>query len=603
MLSIKNNKLIIFLIFILVINIFTFLFLEYSQKINECEKYIYGFNENFNSKEYVENYPYSVKNNNVYYQIDIFPDLNSLFCIGRTLSVESIPPLEKNIATSYKLYDFLNFLLIYTILFIFYLLKKTLNLFVSVMLINIFILNIIFFGEFVFDYQLLGVVLAIYIFKELNVYDPNDSKRKLSYIIFLIVNFHILLFNYDLFSKLSILFIFIYFIFFKKLELNNILYPLFKVLPITYFLLRLISGLFENFRQLWVTLSSGIYEGTPRFADMFYVFTLLNCEQNKCGTIVNAYGPFFNFVDFKNNIHISTYILSSITIVLIIFIINKVYKKSIENNYLIFLLLVSPPLTFAAERMNIDLLIAILSIFSFTLYKNKYRKLGLFILSFLTLLKIYPIFFISALFLFTFLNKSWNQLKIILIFLLLNSTILFHYFFVANTGSEIPRPNGISWTFGLVSHYYSYLSLLKNFELNSLTIYIIFIISSLLIIYFFMRDEINLHNEMFVFVYIMTFFMCAIFFNFDYRVTFMVIPTILLLQNNINNKFILVAILFIITSPSSYLPEFTDLAGISLKFLISLFYIVINHISFYIIFSIIFVSVFRTIKNLLKQYI
>ena len=166
MLSIKNNKLIIFLIFIFVINIFTFLFLEYNQKIHECEKYIYGFNENFNSTEYVKNYPYSVKNNNVYYQIDIFPDLNSLFCIGKTLSLESVTPLEKNIATSYKLYDFLNFLLIYTILFIFYLLKKTMNLFVSVMLINIFILNIIFFGEFVFDYQLLGTVLMRFTFSK-----------------------------------------------------------------------------------------------------------------------------------------------------------------------------------------------------------------------------------------------------------------------------------------------------------------------------------------------------------------------------------------------------------------------------------------------------
>ena len=84
----------------------------------------------------------------------------------------------------------------------------------------------------------------------------------------------------------SLYFLLINLIFFNKKDFVKVNF-LFKSVPIIYFILRLLRFIRE-FNQLWLTLSSGIFEGTPRFADMFYVFAVLDCKNNKRGTIDNV---------------------------------------------------------------------------------------------------------------------------------------------------------------------------------------------------------------------------------------------------------------------------------------------------------------------------
>ena len=598
--KIKKNMFFVLIFFIIFVNLFILMSLVQNQEISSCENFIFGFSDDITPEIYLEKFPSALKQDKIFYQIDLFPDIKSLLCLGKNINVPSSLEPNNDIATSYKLFDFYLFLNIYLIYFMFLIFnRKSALLFSTTLLINSALINLIFFTELTFDYQMLGLVLALFIFIKTNINYSKENRKNLYTQIFLILNFHTLLFNYDLFSKLSIFFLLINLIFFNKKDFDKEVNFLFKSIPIIYFILRLVSGFIREFNQLWLTLSSGIFEGTPRFADMFYVFAVLDCKNNKCGTIDNVYGPFFKYIDFYNNTLVSTYSISLFIIAVLIFLNIKANENTIKNNYIIFLLFISPPLTFALERMNLDLFICIASYFALWLFqKNKFIS-SFTILSFLSFLKVYPIVFLFSLAFYLFINKDWKRFKITLIFATINTAMLTHFYLFSNQINDVPRPSGVSWTFGLVSHYLSYKDL---FSINPGIVFIIFIIFAFFIIYIYQNNilNINLRENLFVTVNLLGFFICSIFFNFDYRICILIVALLFLSKQMLYQNFLYISIIFVLTSASPYLPELTTSMTSIIRFAIPFAYVFLNHISFYVIFIGILVSSIRTLISSIK---
>ena len=100
-----------------------------------------------------------------------------------------------------------------------------------------------------------------------------------------------LLFNYDIYSKFQIILIYIFFKYFKKINLRDEHIKLLTFTPIIYFFLRQVSGPVQMFGEIWETISSGMYRGPARFADMFYVYGVIYCNKNSRDT-TNNYDPF-----------------------------------------------------------------------------------------------------------------------------------------------------------------------------------------------------------------------------------------------------------------------------------------------------------------------
>mgnify|MGYP001182883534 FL=1 len=598
--KIQKNKFLVFIFFIIFVNLFILMSLVQNQEIRGCENFIFGFYDDLTPENYLEKFPAALKQEKIFYQIDLFPDIKSLLCLGKNITITSSLEPENDIATSYKLFDFYLFLNIYLIYFIFLIFnRKSTILFTITLLVNSALINLIFFSELTFDYHMLGLILALFIFIKTNINYSKENRKVLYMKFFLILNFHTLLFNYDLFSKLAIFFLIIYLIFFNKKDFDKEVHFLFKSIPVVYFILRLVSGFIREFNQLWLTLSSGIFEGTPRFADMFYVFAILNCKNNKCGTIDNVYGPFFEYIDFYNNSLYSTYIISLFIVAALIFLNIKASKNTIKNNYIIFLLFISPPLTFALERMNLDLFICIATYFALWLFQKNKLIFSFTILSFLSFLKVYPIVFLFSLAFYLLINKDWKRLKITLIFVTFNTGILTHFYLFSNQINDVPMPSGVSWTFGLISHYLSYKDL---FSINPGIVFMVFILFAFLIIYIYQDNILNidLKENLFVTVNLLGFFICSIFFNFDYRICILIVALLFLSKQMLYQNFLYISLIFVLTSASPYLPELTTSMTSIIRFSIPFVYIFLNHVSFYVILIGILISSIKTIISSIK---
>ena len=114
---------------------------------------------------------------------------------------------------------------------------------------------------------------------------------------------------------------------------------------------------------LWESLSSGMYRGSPRFADMYYTFKVLKCNATGCST-KNNYGPLWEFLSIDLNVEMYSYIFS----IVLIFISQKFYyefvRKIDKKQLLIFFIYISPPTTFLMERMNFDIFVIVIGLFA-----------------------------------------------------------------------------------------------------------------------------------------------------------------------------------------------------------------------------------------------
>ena len=98
-----------------------------------------------------------------------------------------------------------------------------------------------------------------------------------------------------------------------------------------------------------------MFRGTPRFADMYYTFAVLDCNKTGCG-FENNYGPLWEYLAINININVASYVSSIILIFITQVFFYNLMMKSLAKGMLIFFVYISPPTAFLFERMNFDVI-------------------------------------------------------------------------------------------------------------------------------------------------------------------------------------------------------------------------------------------------------
>ena len=334
---------------------------------------------------------------------------------------------------------------------------------------------------------------------------------------------------------------------------------------------------------------------------MIYVFRIFNCKNNPCGNDYNVYGPVLEYIKFYNNPILSTQIVSVLAITYLIYFINSTFNSNKKASLFFFYLFLSSPITFAIERMNIDVIIFIIFYLSVKYLIPKYKFLSMLIISLLIQIKMYPIFLLIGLLVGSFISKNKRELTIYFLTFFLNTIFLVWYILNVRVDENIPNPYGISWTYGIPSHFMNYLEITNN----SFLVGILFILSLIVGIIYFSPQKINdfstetIFNDHIVSSFLITFLLTSFYFNFDYRLILFIFVVPKLLQNIQISRFHNTILVFLVTSVSPFYYQITEINMNIAKSLFPLFFIVVNHVSFYILFLMTF---FLYYKKTFNQY-
>ena len=597
----KKSVFYFLLFFILIINLALFMAVSVNNESSFCERYIVNSSEIFNLDDYIEKNPNSIKGNKVFIELNLLPDLNSLKCLGSELDLESknkdLLAIKSTSYTLLKLVTVLSVIFLYCLFLIFQI--KSTKLYFLLMVFCFFIYSYTFFGTFLLDFQLMIYPVASLLFYFLENKKHNRSNQELNFLnLFLFTNASLLIFNYFLYTQFLPLFLVIYFFYFKNTKLSNSHLNVITFSPIFYYFLRQLSGPIRNMNLLWESLSTGMYRGSPRFADMYYTFKVLKCNATGCST-KNNYGPLWEFLSIDLNVEMYSYIFS----IVLIFISQKFYYEFVhkidKKQLLIFFIYISPPTTFLMERMNFDIFVIVIGLFALRIYKNNYKNLSLFIISLLTLVKIFPIAFLMVLALYELENKNKKDFLLTLFYLFINGITYLIYFIYDMQEGFIANPTGVSWTFGILSD----ISNSTNFfGTRGLIYYSIFLVMSAVIHYFLFKSEIK--KEIFISndklieqSFMICFLIIAFYYNFDFRISFFSIGLIYFIKNYDLSKFEFLSILYLLTCVSRYF-EVNNYTENPIDFFYSLTFILINQITFNLLLIYLLVMIFNYLKKI-----
>jgi len=134
---------------------------------------------------------------------------------------------------------------------------------------------------------------------------------------------------------------------------------------------------------------------------------------------------------------------------------------------------------------------------------------------------------------------------------------------------------------------------------------ILFLVSLIVSTIYFFPQKINefsketIFNDNLVASFLITFVLTSFYFNFDYRLVLFIFIVPKLLQNTQISQFQNTILVFLVTSVSPFYYQITEINMNIAKSLFPLFLIVVNHVSFYILF---FMTCFFHYKKLFSQY-
>lgn len=373
--------------------------------------------------------------------------------------------------------------------------------------------------------------------------------------IFIYLPFLLLFFNYDYFLIFALILVLLIYLELVEVKLSK--YFL-KYVVLFYFFLRFISAFDSRFNLLWRYMSQKNYSLNGKFIDIQSVFWNLNCNSQTTGEFIvfgteqslgcpytASYGPFFEFVGFKNNPPILSFIFVFIVFILLyLYFHHEIKSLDLKNSYIFTLIFLSPPMNFLIERMNLDIFIFIVVYFLYSKVDNVLiRNFFIFLLA---TMKYYPIFLLLGSILFKVINRKFNNLKSDIFFFF--SFLIFYVTLRQNFQIDSPvRPFRPDRTFGLLSESLNIQNALK-FDL--INIYMFFLIFLIFLIFLFKNQNsfTNLfqieivHNLLFLFI------LLSFFANYDYRLGFLVIVTPYLIKQK-NRILFYSFIIFIFSSP------------------------------------------------------
>lgn len=595
----KNQKIYYTLLVVFFISYLSIFLLQNNARYEtSCEQYLVSYTEYTNLDEYLEINPMSIRGNVALIELNLLPDLNSLKCLGKSIdyTANNLNATQAR-ATSHKFLELINFINTSVIFTLFLLFSKSSKIqFIFTILGGYFVFSYLFFGGLVFNYYFLIYPLTIFWFLILSNKTRMRLPKSKLLDLFIFININLLIFNYDLYSMLLPFIIIFYFLILKQsLEQEHI-----KVLSygaIFYYFLRQLSGPVEELTYIWQNLSSSMFRGTPRFADMYYTFSVLDCNKTGCST-ENNYGPLWEYL----SINLNTSAITNITSIILIFTTQVFFYKFMKNNItkgtLIYFIYISPPSAFLLERMNFDIFVVIFGYFALSQYIKGNKNLCLIIVMILTLIKIFPIIFFLGIVIYEYINKEYKSILKILTLIFVNILIYFFYLYLDLQTGFIPEPSGISWTFGILTDISNFSQFFGSFGL-------VLYLGTLAICIIIYLNYLKIFNSVTIFsssewLLEISFFLCFIFisiyYNFDYRISIFSIGLILIIKNYNLKNFEIVALLFLSTSVSRFYTfelKNTDF----IDFYFSSLILIINQITFNLVFIFLVGEVISFLKS------
>ena len=595
----KNQKIYYTLLVVFFISYLSIFLLQNNARYEtSCEQYLVSYTEYTNLDEYLEINPMSIRGNVALIELNLLPDLNSLKCLGKSIdyTANNLNATQAR-ATSHKFLELINFINTSVIFTLFLLFSKSSKIqFIFTILGGYFVFSYLFFGGLVFNYYFLIYPLTIFWFLILSNKTRMRLPKSKLLDLFIFININLLIFNYDLYSMLLPFIIIFYFLILKQsLEQEHI-----KVLSygaIFYYFLRQLSGPVEELTYIWQNLSSSMFRGTPRFADMYYTFSVLDCNKTGCST-ENNYGPLWEYL----SINLNTSAITNITSIILIFTTQVFFYKFMKNNItkgtLIYFIYISPPSAFLLERMNFDIFVVIFGYFALSQYIKGNKNLCLIIVMILTLIKIFPIIFFLGIVIYEYINKEYKSILKILTLIFVNILIYFFYLYLDLQTGFIPEPSGISWTFGILTDISNFSQFFGSFGL-------VLYLGTLAICIIIYLNYLKIFNSVTIFsssewLLEISFFLCFIFisiyYNFDYRISIFSIGLILIIKNYNLKNFEIVSLLFLSTCVSRFYTfalKNTD----PIDFYFSSVILIVNQITFNLVFIFLVGEVISFLKS------
>jgi hypothetical protein len=529
--------------------------------------------------------------NIIYQELNLIPEFENFKCLAKQVNFQ-----DKNIIfTSNMLYNF-SIISIFIFLLALFLFTGFQNLFIFSLIgiISYFNFTKIFFKEFFINYYLILFLITIFIFNTLikNIHFNSVKEYLMSF--FFSAYTLVLFFDYELFQQMLIFFVSIYLIFFKDEKLSNSQIKLFKYIPIMYYFLRIVSGIFLDLNVLWQRLSANTYQSNDRYADTYYGLSVLNCNAVGCN-VENNYGPIWDYIAFENNLEVTSIIFSSFVIIFVVLIYIYIFDNLKNNKFILQVLFIGPPLVFVLERGHLDIYFVLICLLSLLIFK-KNPYISYFLLTFSTLIKIYPLFLFGGLIIYFYKNKNIRKLIESSVICLFNAASLIYYYFAVNFQERIQDQSGVSQSYGIQGHAKNYNEFLNfSFILGyGLQILIITLIS----IWFFTKfknENAYIANHVYI-SFSVLFIISSIFGNEDVRLIILYIPILYLLSGKIN--FPLISCLFLVSSsPSKFFHGFKNSSIGTLQTIYETIPVLISHITFYIAFSYLLYEIINFVLN------
>ena len=544
-----------------------------------------------------------------YIDVYIIPEYKNIKCLGKIINLYvSNNDKSSNVLIGYNL-KALKYLrgtftlLLFSFCLVMYRKKREVNYPTFLILlfdILFYFINIYNFSESEVEniYRINSLLTIILVYW---LYNNNSQKN------FLIVFYFCLVFSYDhLF-----IFVLLFFLINRNFEFDQSLKKFIIFIPIFQYLLRMLSGLFERFNYLWLSIGQTIYVGKSRYYDAQWAFFSLKCnfDPNTLSERIyfsdtarncpsDFYGPFSEIVKLDTDVFFSTNFLIITFTLFLLYLYLKFCKLYPNHIFLLAILMVSSPMNFLFHQGNFDIITIPIVFISIYLFSTK-PNLASLILLLISLIEIHPMSVFIAFIFISLTNKRFkNVISSLFMFLI-------GFYFIWRDDSELSIRNqylsgsnfdseylDITKTYGITTDF----SFLNNYFENFSLIYLSIIFFIFLLIYseinFRRNDSFNFLNEfkqthLIVFMCYFVWFSSTIFLdNHVYRMH-VALPLLFFLFTNSKKSKQLAILLTLLLNPVT-----TILGSLSQPIIIF-----INRASMYFIYLILFQTVYEFYRS------